>query len=1010
LQTELARLKDQLEVVSNELQTSNKELSQIQYQEEEKRHTAEQEIKTLQGEISRLKEVEEKAQLSQGFYQEDLRAQAHIAQEAQRNYERELVKHAEAAQTVQQLREEVGTLRTEMRTLRTQAETATATLQNSESSWESQKAEYEKELREVRSRADDLVKQNNILHQQFESVASQAQQIRQRTDSDLTALEGQEPPPPGKEDSVEGLREVIKYLRREKEIVDIKFELLQQENRRLKSQLDRTTADLDQTRSLLMSERQKEANAATSSAQHQELLGKINELNLLRESNTTLRHELDRATKRAADLEGKVTQLTGQLAPLEESVRTLQAEIESKDDQMRLLTEDNERWKSRNQQILQKYDRIDPVELQNLKDHLESASKEKEGLTEQLNGQFEKNKQLAAAWKGRYDKAIGDARAKLEQNRETIEGLEAQARNSTTQSVDLERIRQEAESAKAELNQQISSLQAQLEEAKRNPPASATWETEKKGLEESIQHKDQEITRVSGIARGAERGRVTRLFAANANLQREALTRTAELEEQLKTMQAAAPQSATSGTTDEDFEKRVTEEVEKRVSSAVPPTNDAQLQERLAHADTEKQQAVAAAVQANQQAAEARLAELNADIAAKNKQIDDLRASTGSVDVDAKIAEALQAREAELKDLHEKEIKAATDAAFKRFKQPSEEKVREGAAKHAVRLFNERWEKFLEEQASGGNTIIQDQITQAAEEATKKAVEEATKMKDEEFTEKLAKATDMAKKEASMRFTLVQSKLSRGLDDAKAKLDQYEKQFGPLPTGDQIVPQPSPQRQMQQQQPRAPPPPQYQSLVPVQGQPMAGQPRMSVSDLSAQFAGQSHPQQVQPQQQMQQGGNVLQRLQAGRGVVVNVQPRGRGGIPQSQGRVGGGVGRGQQRPAGQLTPQQLQQFHQQQAQMQGHRPAVNRPVVAGSPGQQPPQQQQQQQGRRPSAQQSQLPRPASGLGMNAGAPPFQPVGMKRPLDDAAGQGNQAVGQKRTRTGGGPEHTGNEGQS
>jgi hypothetical protein len=541
-----------------------------------------------------------------------------------------------------------------------------------------------------------------------------------------------------------------------------------------------------------------------------------------------------------------------------------------------------------------------------------------------------------------------------------------------------------------------------LEEAKRNAPASATWETEKKGLEESVRHKDDEITRISTLARGAERAKVTKLVPTNADVQREALTKTAELEEQIKTLQTAPSQSATSGTTDEDFEKRVTEEVEKRVSSAAPTTNDAQLQERLAHADTEKQQAVATAVQANQQAANARLAELNAAIAAKNKQIDDLRASTGSTDVDAKIAEALQVREAELKDLYEKEIKAATDAAFKRFKQPSEEKVREGAQKHGVRLFNERWEKFLEEQASGGNTIIQDQIS--------KAVDEASKKKDEEFAEKLAKATDGAKKEASMRFTLIQSKLTRGLDDAKAKLDQYEKQFGPLPTGDQIVPQqPSPQRQAQQ--PRAPPPPQYQSPVPVQGQPMAGQPRtMSVNDFSAQFGGQA-----QPQQQMQQGGNVLQRLQAGRGVIMNVQPRGRGGIPQSQGRGGGGVGRGQQRVAGQqLSPQQQQQqFLQQQAQMQGHRPAVNRPVLTGSPGQQPQQQQQQQQqqqGRRPSGQQSQLPRPASGLGMNAGAPPFQPGGMKRPLDDAGGQGNQAVGQKRTRTGGGPEHGGNEGQS
>jgi nucleoprotein TPR len=414
------------------------------------------------------------------------------------------------------LREEIGNLRTEVRTLRTAAETATATLQSSESSWGTQKTEYEREIREVRARADDLVKQNNILHQQFESVTSQAQQIRQRTDSDLTTLEesvSSQEIHAGKEDSIEGLREIIKYLRREREIVDIKHELLQQENRRLKQQLDRTTADLDETRVLLMSEREKEASAATTSAQHQELLAKINELNVLRESNVTLRNENERNTRRAAEFEAKASQLTSQLSPLEEKLRSYEAEIESKDDQMRLLTEDNERWKNRNQQILQKYERIDPVELQNLKDQLAAANSEKEKLDAQLADAIAKNRAVAEAWKARLDKAFGSAKIRLDQNRELIESLEAQLNSSAKESVEVETVRKEAEAVKLELNQQITVLQSQLEEVKKNPPVTAAadgsaWETEKQGLEESIQQKDAEIARITTLARGAERAKV----------------------------------------------------------------------------------------------------------------------------------------------------------------------------------------------------------------------------------------------------------------------------------------------------------------------------------------------------------------------------------------------------------------------------------------------------------------------------------------------------------------------
>ena len=320
----------------------------------------------------------------------------------------------------------------------------------------------------------------------------------------------------GKEDSIEGLREVIKYLRREKEIVDIKHEMLQQENRRLKQQLDRTITDLDETRVLLMSEREKEASAATTSAQHQELLAKINELNLLRESNVTLRNENERNTRRAAELETKVSQLTSQLSPLEERVRVLQAEMESKDDQMRLLTEDNERWKNRNQQILQKYERIDPVELQNLKDQLAKTNAEKEALNTQLNDAIAKNRAVAEAWKARLDKAVAGAKTRLDQNKEVIENLEARIRESATatasSTTQVDAVRAEAEAAKQELNQQIAALQAQLDELKANPPPVAAdtsaWEIEKQGLEEMLKQRDAEVARITNLARGAERAKV----------------------------------------------------------------------------------------------------------------------------------------------------------------------------------------------------------------------------------------------------------------------------------------------------------------------------------------------------------------------------------------------------------------------------------------------------------------------------------------------------------------------
>ena len=387
------------------------------------------------------------------------------------------------------------------------------------------------------------------------------------------------------------------------------------------------------------------------------------------------------------------------------------------------------------------------------------------------------------------------------------------------------------------------------------------------------------------------------------------------------------------------------------------------VQERLTQAEQDKQKAINEAVLVVQQEADSRLSEV---VASKDKELAELRGSGGQVDISARIAEAVQVREAELKQIHEQEVKAAAEAAYKRFKQPSNEKILAAGIKHGEKLFNERWEKFKEEQAAG-----------VQPETIAKAIEEATKKKEEEHAEKLEKAKEGAKNEADIKNKLTIGKLQRQFNEAKVRLDFYERQYGPIPGG---APQASPQQQQRPQQLKLPPQPHLHNL-PIQPEvtfPPTGGPPGQVT-------------------------NTLQKLQAGRGGGI---PRGRGG-GNIQGRGGGGLGRSQQqRLAGQHpSPQQPQQN-------QGQRPAVNRPVPAGSPTAGVGQQQQQQQRHQPALQQlqSQLPRPPGGL--NVAAPAFQP-NMKRVRDDEGqgGQANQDVGHKRTRVANNnAESTGNDEQT
>jgi nucleoprotein TPR len=98
---------------------------------------------------------------------------------------------------------------------------------------------------------------------------------------------------------------------------------------------------------------------------------KINQLNVLRESNAHLREESGRKRDRVVFLERQVAELSAQCDPLKAKVRSLEAEINAKEQQILSLERDNERWRERAKQVLEKYERIDPEEVRTLKADVE---------------------------------------------------------------------------------------------------------------------------------------------------------------------------------------------------------------------------------------------------------------------------------------------------------------------------------------------------------------------------------------------------------------------------------------------------------------------------------------------------------------------------------------------------------------------------------------------------------------------------------------------------------------
>lgn len=170
--------------------------------------------------------------------------------------------------------------------------------------------------------------------------------------------------------------------------------------------------------------------------------------------------------------------MQAEIQPLQEQLRSLQAELEAKDHQIKLLEEDNERWKTRNQTILAKYERIDPEELQVLKAEVDkvqaslaATEAEKASITAQLEEQTKlvsggeplsplsiANNSLSTA------KKVDTQRVQMSEASQRFKGLQEYAR---TQRSTIDGLKKEIE----ELKKEIEELKKAAEESKEQAAA-----------------------------------------------------------------------------------------------------------------------------------------------------------------------------------------------------------------------------------------------------------------------------------------------------------------------------------------------------------------------------------------------------------------------------------------------------------------------------------------------------------------------------------------------------------
>lgn len=366
-----------------------------------------------------------------------------MVREAEEKYAREMVLHSTDIQNLAGIKEEIKIIQRELNSAIAGKAEAIKALELREETWKIQQENLIKEKSEVEIRLTELEKQNGILHSQLEALSTQlsvahAQHGGGDADSSMNQSLN--------EDDIKSsdqLLKIIKYLRREKDILIAKFDILNAENLRVKSQLELTTKELEETKISETSARTKSDGDVVTMAKYNEVLRKLETLNAITDSNRILREERDGMNEKIKELTERTAKLEEELVPLQEQNRELSKKCEAALSENVSFKAEATRWRQRANTLIERANKTTPEDWRRLQQERENLAKllmtEKDNVKKGLEAKTKLESQVAnlqkqsllqieqikkvseelAAIKTQHDKVVKD----LEDSKKTVTTL-----------------------------------------------------------------------------------------------------------------------------------------------------------------------------------------------------------------------------------------------------------------------------------------------------------------------------------------------------------------------------------------------------------------------------------------------------------------------------------------------------------------------------------------------------------------------------------------------------------
>ncbi|KAL8134769.1 nuclear-pore anchor isoform X1 [Apium graveolens] len=385
---------------------------------------------------------------------------------AQNNYERQVILQSETIQELTKTSQALASLQKEASDLRNVTNLLKAENSDLKAKWETEKLMLENLKSEAERKCNEINEQNVILHSRLEALHIKLAEREHGSAGNSSRNVDQDFPGDA------GLQNVVKYLRRTKEIAETEISLLKQEKFRLQAQLDSAIKTAETSQASLRAERENSRALLYSDEEFKSLQLQVREMNLLRESNAQLREENKHNFDECQKLRETSQKAKTEIENLETKIAVRENDVKALKKEKEILEMEKEHLEKRVHELLERCQNISVEEYDRMKidiQHMQLNLKGKDSQLQEIQRSIsEKEEQILHLEQevGRSRKELDDREKRVNELLKVEASLKSDVEKQKKMSLHLKRRLENLSKEKEELSKENQSLSKQLEDFK----------------------------------------------------------------------------------------------------------------------------------------------------------------------------------------------------------------------------------------------------------------------------------------------------------------------------------------------------------------------------------------------------------------------------------------------------------------------------------------------------------------------------------------------------------------